>query len=193
MRGRPPVYEEPRISPLGDACDGARMKHRTRYLIGSAVGALVIHIALVACSDSSGGSGATAASDAGGILDALVDVMTGIIDSKDAKADTPSVGMFAQTEVFEEPCLQTFTVQDGPTTLTEYMAVHTFPGVSANDLAHRLFVTYRRATVKDTAPPGYAIHLEEDGIDFLVKDGEATIVCGSDSKKGDFGIFHFHK
>lgn len=154
---------------------------------------MAIHVALVACSDSSNGSGATGARDAGGILDALVDVMTGIIDSKDAKADTPPVGTFAQTEVFEEPCSQTFTVQDGPTTLTEYMAVHSFPGVSANDLAHRLFVTYRRATVKETAPPGYAIHLEEDGIDFLVKDGEAAIVCGGASHNGDFGIFHFHK
>lgn len=81
--------------------------HRRRYLVGSLVGAVAIHVALVACSDSNPGASGEAA-DAG-VFDALVDVVTNIIDSKDAKADPTPNGTFTQIEVYEEPCSQTFT------------------------------------------------------------------------------------
>lgn len=73
------------------------------------------------------------------------------------------------------------------------MAVHDFPGVSASDLAHRLVVTFRHASVPTDGPPGYAIYLEEERGKFLVKDGQVAIICGGEGHKADFGIFHFYK
>jgi hypothetical protein len=169
------------------------MKSKMRAVSGSLLGAVAIHVAFAACSDSSGGAGgpsdgmdAQADAGGGGLVDALVDAFKGLMDAREAEAG-PTGTTYAQVEVFEEPCTTAHTYTgSGGGSITTYYAVHAFPGLLETDLVKRVTVV-TRAAINSSDPgnlPGYVSERgshADTGSKTLTKDGSVAIECGSAS------------
>jgi hypothetical protein len=93
------------------------MKSKYKVVGGSIVGAVAIHVAFVACGHSLGVKGDTDGGTEAGILDALVDHISGLLDgtTKDAVADVDAGGACGCATVSGP--IQTTPASENPTQL----------------------------------------------------------------------------
>jgi hypothetical protein len=160
------------------------MNSHLRFVLGSVVGGIALHVAVAACSSNGSSSGT---SDAG-VVDALATALADVFDSNVARADEET---FTQTQVFTEPCDKVYPGGSGSSPTT--MAEHEFPGLTTADLTKRL-VVYRVSGNKEGEPglSQYPTALRLDGVQVFIKDGKAGIACKSSESDGR-GVFRLLK